>query len=187
MARHGCPMRATAGPDLVVVPRGCFAAQVFRGGINRQNNQTCEAIVDLTKDSVVSFEHIPDVTAGRSWPSTQCRSGSSPPASSTRIPSRCSARTEGRRRHLPHPTDRNPALPRRAEWPRRMSLPKGGDGPSAMRQSMIRTGVSLRSVSPRKYAGSIARHHSMNTSPKRIRPRPRISTNPTPKMLAPLP
>lgn len=53
--------------------------------------------------------------------------------------------------------------------------------------STTRTGVSFRSVSPRKNAGCAARITSMNTTPITISPSPRISTSPTPPMLAPLP
>ena len=53
--------------------------------------------------------------------------------------------------------------------------------------SRTSAGVCLRRVSPRKYAGSMARWISMNTMPRTIRPRPRISTSPTPPISAPLP
>ena len=47
--------------------------------------------------------------------------------------------------------------------------------------------ASCRRVSPRKNAGSLARCHSMKAMPIRMRPRPRTSTRPIPKTLAPLP
>ncbi len=65
---------------------------------------------------------------------------------------------------------------------RATSTERSGQG-----SSTTRAGVSLTNVSPRKYAGSFARWTSMNTMPRTIRPRPRISTSPTPPISAPLP
>ena len=42
-------------------------------------------------------------------------------------------------------------------------------------------------VSPRKNSGWRARMINMTTTPSKINPRPRISTSPTPPILAPLP